>query len=71
MLNWQNYKKETILYSDCVSKKELLEIINDIFNRKIEIKSNIDFKLDKCLKGDIKKSNIKQQLMHLKNFYYD
>lgn len=71
MLNWENYQKETILYSDCVSKKELLQIINEVFNKDIEIKSNFSFKTDKCLEGNVKKPNIRQQLIYLKKFYYD
>lgn len=68
MSNWDKFENETILYSDCVSKYEILNYINDVFQRKIKIlPKETDF-IDKCLNGDIKKPNIKEQLEELKKF---
>ena len=37
MNNWGSYEKETILSSSCISKKEILDSLNDVFDRKINI----------------------------------
>ena len=68
--NWDDYNTETILYSDSVSKFELLNTIKTVFNKKIKV---IEKKLgkDKCLDGDLYTRNIKEQLIELKEFYYD
>lgn len=68
---WDAYDKETILSSNCISKKEILESINDVFNRKINITPKDDIEFNKCLEGDIITPHIKEQLKQLKEFYYD
>lgn len=67
---WDTYDKETILSSNCISKKEILESINTIFNRKINIMSKDDVEFNKCLEGHIVTPHIKEQLVKLKEFYY-
>jgi len=67
--NWDSYQKETILSSTCISKKEILDSINDVFNRKINIQSKSDVKFNKCLDGNIITPHIKEQLIKLKQFY--
>lgn len=66
--NWDKYQKETILYSDCVSKYEILNHINDTFGRKIKILKKETDNVDKCLLGEIKMPNIKDQIKELKYF---
>ena len=69
--HWHSYKVETILYSECISKYDLLSSIKSIFNKDIKISKNISYKADKCLTGDISTPSIKIQLFELLNFYYD
>jgi dTDP-4-dehydrorhamnose reductase len=71
MINWDSYPKETILSSTCISKKEILESINDVFKRKINIVSKDDVIFNKCLVSNITTPHIKEQLIKLKEFYYD
>jgi dTDP-4-dehydrorhamnose reductase len=66
--NWDKYQKETILYSDCVSKYEILNHINDTFGRKIKILKKETDNVDKCLLGEIKMPSIKDQIKELKYF---
>jgi dTDP-4-dehydrorhamnose reductase len=67
--NWEDFEIENILYSDCVSKYELLRSINEIYGRKIIIESfESPNSVDKCIKGHIKTDNIKYQISELKEF---
>lgn len=66
--NWNHFKTETIISSECVSKEEILHSLNDVFKRKIIIKSLDSVKFDKCLNGDIITPHIKEQFIELKNF---
>lgn len=68
ILNWNNYKIETILQGECISKFDLLNKINFIFNKKINILP-IEKGIDKCLIGNINTAPIDIQLSELKNFY--
>ena len=68
--NWDNVKKETILTSECISKKDILDSINIVFNRKININDKDDVIFNKCLTGQIVTPHIKKQLKLLKEFYY-
>jgi dTDP-4-dehydrorhamnose reductase len=70
MIDWEKYNKEMILYSKCISKKELLETLNNVFSRKIIIEPKSDSKCDRCLSGDIEIPNLETQLNTLKSFYY-
>ena len=61
--NWDDVKKETILTSECISKKEILDSINIVEKNEISV--------NKCLDGGIITPHIKEQLFKLKDFYYD
>lgn len=72
IFNWSKFEKETILYSECVSKFELLKIINRVFDRNIFINPFESTKsVNKCLEGQIKTPNIECQLIELKKFTND
>jgi hypothetical protein len=68
---WEKFGKETILSSECISKKEILDSINSVFGRKIIVLDNNTVSFNKCLNGHQKTSHIKEQLFRLKEFYYD
>jgi dTDP-4-dehydrorhamnose reductase len=61
--------KHTIFSSECISKFELLNIIKHVFQHDIETTPIDNIGKDKCLIPDIKLSDIKQQLIELKEFY--
>jgi dTDP-4-dehydrorhamnose reductase len=67
--NWDKYKIENIIESTCLSKYDLLNLIKEIFNKKINITPDDSVIINKCLKGSIKVSNIKTQLQELKKYY--
>jgi dTDP-4-dehydrorhamnose reductase len=69
--NWNDFEVETILVSECISKKEILDSINIVFNRKINITEKTEISFNKCLDGGIITPHIKEQLFKLKDFYYD
>ena len=71
MLNWNNYDKETILGTECISKYELLKIIKKIFEKDAEINPVDNIKANKCLTPDIQTESIEKQLLKLKGWYYD
>ena len=68
--NWDSFGVETILASECISKKEILDSINVVFNRKINILEKSEIAFNKCLAGSITTPHIKEQLFKLKDFYY-
>jgi len=70
MKHWDDYKKETILSSECISKKEILESLNQVFNRNIIILDNDNKEVNKCLLGEVQTPHISIQLKKLKDFYY-
>jgi dTDP-4-dehydrorhamnose reductase len=57
----------TTLQGETISKYHLLKIISEIWGKRIKIKK-IEKGIDRSLIGDIKTSNIKSQLIELKNF---
>jgi len=69
--NWDVFEKETILCSECISKKEILDSINIVFDRKIKIVEKSEVSFNKCLHSTKITPHIKEQLIKLKNFYYD
>lgn len=69
--DWDRFGKETIISSDCISKKEILECLNSVFGRKIEVIPDDKIKIQKCLSGHIVTPHIQDQLQKLKKFYYD
>ena len=68
--NWDSYPIETVLFTTCISKFDLLQHIAVIYNKDIEILP-ISLGKDKCLLGDINTGAIKDQLIELKTYYYD
>lgn len=70
MNNWDEYKVETIIASNCISKYVLLNNIKLVFNKSIHILP-VDKGEFKCLLGDINVSDITLQLQELKEYYYD
>ena len=71
MLNWNSYGIVNTPSTDCISKYDLLYIIKEVFNKDIAMYKNSKVKVNRCLIGDIEVKNIKQQLIELKEFYYD
>lgn len=67
MMNWNNYNVITILEGESVSKFEMLNLFNEIYEKKINIVPK-DLGTDKTLKGDIKTKTLREQLVELK--YY-
>ncbi len=71
MQDWSEYDNETVLFSDDISKYNLLHDIKEIFNKDIKIIAK-PLGHNKCLRlGDIYINPIKKQLKELKDFYYD
>ena len=72
MNNWDStkYLNETIIYTEPISKYELLSIMKHVFNKEITITPK-DLGKDKCLEGIIHTGNILDQLIELKGYYYD
>lgn len=66
MVNWDKYNKSTVLYSDNVTKYELLNIIKNVYNKNINIIPK-ELGKNKSLVGNIKTKNIKEQLIELKS----
>ena len=69
MRNWDQFDKETVICSDCISKYSLLHKIKEVFDKKTEI---IPFEspneTNRCLTG-IYTQPIRDQLVKLKSFY--
>ena len=68
---WNEYDKENIIKSTCLSKYDLLSLIKEIFNKDINIIPDSKVIINKCLIGKIVAPEIKVQLEELKNYYYD
>ena len=68
---WDEYKTETILEGECLSKFDLLNMFKDVFEKEITIEPNDKVTINKCLTGDIKIRPLKGQLELLKVYYYD
>ena len=66
--NWENYSLLTVLYSNKVSKYELLLLIKECYNKKNILIIPEELGHDRTLKGDFKVKNIKQQLIELNKF---
>lgn len=65
---WDKYGRETILSSPCISKKEILDSINEVYKRNINIIEKDEIEKNKCLNGDIFTEHIKEQLLELRDF---
>ena len=59
------------MYSECVSKYEILCSINNTFEREVKIIPLETKPINKCLLGDIKTPHISSQLKDFKNFIDD
>jgi len=73
MKNWNDtiyHFDEITIYSQNVSKFELLNIIKKIFNKDIKINPK-DLGKNKSLSGTIYTNDIESQLIELKKFYYE
>ncbi len=67
--NWEKYAKTTVLSTKCISKYDLLNIIKEVYEKKIVIHKDSTVKINRCLRGHIKVPTIKEQLQKLKGFY--
>ena len=67
--NWEKYAKTTVLSTKCISKYDLLNIIKEVYEKKIVIHKDSKVKINRCLRGHIKVPTIKEQLQKLKGFY--
>jgi dTDP-4-dehydrorhamnose reductase len=66
--DWNTYNKLNILYTNPISKYQLLNIIKKIYSKDIKvIPKNLG--KDKTLNGNIKTKKIELQLKELKHFY--
>tara|TARA_Y100001937_G_scaffold126481_1_gene195862 strand:+ start:468 stop:1184 length:717 start_codon:yes stop_codon:yes gene_type:complete len=70
MNNWNRYDKETIIATRSISKYEMLLILKNLFNKEISIQP-IGKGKDKCLSGDIDTGDLTDQIIELKQFYYN
>ena len=68
MINWDLYKTNTIFGTNCISKYELLNIINNVFNLDLKI-NKIDNGKNRCLILDHHVGNIVDKIKELKEFY--
>jgi len=69
--SWNSYRLETILEGECVSKFELLNKFNLVFQKEILILEKDTELHGKCLIGDILTDPIIDQLYKLKKYYYE
>ena len=71
MQNWDSYGVLTIVATEPVSKYELLNIVAEVYNKKIMIEDFSHKKriTNKCLSGDLLVPNIRKQLVELRKFY--
>lgn len=68
--SYNEIRRETIISTNCISKYELLSIINKVFERNIKIiPYEASENLMKCLQTNDSVSNIEMQLKELKQFY--
>ena len=68
MIDWDGFGKLIIPATECISKYELLQIMKDVYNKKININKNLDIKINKCQVGNIEVPMIKEQLKEIQNF---
>lgn len=68
--SWNLYNIETILEGECISKFDLLNKFNLVFQKEILILEKETELHNKCLIGDIKTPDIVTQLIKLNQYYY-
>lgn len=67
---WPDQSKLTVIGSECISKWNILSIINKVYSRSIQINQfDSGKKVDKCMKCDVRYADLEQQLKELKEFY--
>ena len=71
ILDWNSYGILNTPSTDCISKYNLLYIIKEVFNKDITIYKNSNVEINRCLERNIEVKDIRQQLVELKEFYYD
>jgi dTDP-4-dehydrorhamnose reductase len=69
MNNWSYINTLSVIGTQCISKYELIDIIIDIFDLKLQLNKVDGIGKNKCLECIHTKNNIKQQLVELKDFY--
>ena len=67
--NWNDYKLCTIISSECISKYRLLNIIKDVYNKKIDIIEDKNERINNCLDSIKELPSIREQLIDMKEFY--
>ena len=65
---WKDFEKITTPNCKCISKYDLLELINKVFEKNIFIEKCDKVKANKCLKGSYEVPSIEDQLKELKIF---
>lgn len=69
---WEKYPKIIQLSSKCITKMRLLEIINDVFELNKTLTPVRDVQtINRCLISDEEVTDLRQQFIELKNFYYE
>ena len=61
--NWSTTSSIITPYSECISKYDLLCVMNEVFKTEKTIKRVRTQTINRCLKGDIKVKSIKRQLL--------
>ena len=67
--DWDNYGKQTVIGTDSLSKWEILQTINDIFNRNIKVNQHQTDEVNKCLDLDINYGSLSDQIKEMKEYY--
>ena len=69
---WDNFPKRTILGSECISKYDMCQIFNKVYNRDIQVNSfETPSSVNKCLEVNVVLDHISVQLENMIDFYYD
>ena len=69
MNNWEQYAKCTTISTKCISKYELLSLFKEVYNKEVVINKLSDLMNNRCLVGQLKVPELKEQLKELKEFY--
>ena len=63
------YWNGTTMSTECISKYDLLNVIKEVYDKKIVIHKDSKLKINRCLRGQVEVPTIKKQLQQLKEFY--
>ena len=67
--NWEKYDILTVIQGETVSKYEILSLIQETFEKDIEINAvETSSVVNKCLEGELKTAPLKEQLLELKKY---